>query len=206
MHDHENEHEYEHAWPSTITITSTSTSKRGRARERPRETRTWRNRSSTRSMGGSEPPPTRLRATRRLPLLHRVSCCRCSNQREHPRGQADLRDQLQRASTSIPLNVAEASGKTGTADRARFCAIARGSALECAAILDVLLLPRRRASRDRTTAASSSCLASSRCSPRCVAEPLPAESGAKCKRCVDLLRSRYPCTSSLLGVTRRKAV
>jgi four helix bundle protein len=57
-----------------------------------------------------------------------------------PRGHADLRDQLRRASTSIPLNIAEASGKTGSADRARFHAIARGSALECAAILDVLLL------------------------------------------------------------------
>ena len=57
-----------------------------------------------------------------------------------PRGQADLRDQLRRASTSIPLNIAEASGKTGAADRARFHAIARGSALECAAILDVLRL------------------------------------------------------------------
>lgn len=55
-----------------------------------------------------------------------------------PRGQADLRDQLRRASTSIPLNIAEASGKTGVADRAHFHAIARGSALECAAILDVL--------------------------------------------------------------------
>jgi four helix bundle protein len=57
-----------------------------------------------------------------------------------PRGHADLRDQLRRASTSIPLNIAEASGKTGGADRARFHAIARGSALECGAILDVLLL------------------------------------------------------------------
>jgi four helix bundle protein len=57
-----------------------------------------------------------------------------------PRGQSDLRDQLGRASTSIPLNIAEASGKPGGADRARFYAIARGSALECAAILDVLHL------------------------------------------------------------------
>jgi four helix bundle protein len=57
-----------------------------------------------------------------------------------PRGHADLRDQLRRASTSIPLNIAEASGKTGAADRARFHSIARGSALECAAILDVLQL------------------------------------------------------------------
>ena len=57
-----------------------------------------------------------------------------------PRGQADLRDQLRRASTSVPLNIAEASGKTSAVDRARFHAIARGSALECAAILDVLQL------------------------------------------------------------------
>jgi len=56
-----------------------------------------------------------------------------------PRGHGDLRDQLRRASTSIPLNIAEACGKTGNADRAHFHAIARGSALECAAILDVLL-------------------------------------------------------------------
>ena len=57
-----------------------------------------------------------------------------------PRGHAELRDQLKRASTSIPLNIAEASGKTTPADRANFHAIARGSALECAAILDVLKL------------------------------------------------------------------
>ena len=57
-----------------------------------------------------------------------------------PRGQADLRDQFRRASISVPLNIAEASGKTASADRARFHAIARGSALECGAILDVLLL------------------------------------------------------------------
>ncbi|HEY8089216.1 MAG TPA: four helix bundle protein [Polyangiaceae bacterium] len=55
-----------------------------------------------------------------------------------PHGHADLRDQLRRASSSIPLNIAEASGKTGARDRARFHSIARGSAFECAAILDVL--------------------------------------------------------------------
>ncbi len=55
-----------------------------------------------------------------------------------PRGHSDLRDQLRRASSSIPLNIAEACGKTGNADRANFHAIARGSAFECAAILDVL--------------------------------------------------------------------
>jgi len=43
-------------------------------------------------------------------------------------------------SSSIPLNVAEASGKTSRAERAHHHAIARGSALQCAAILDVLAL------------------------------------------------------------------
>jgi four helix bundle protein len=46
----------------------------------------------------------------------------------------------ERASSSIPLNVAEASGKTSRAERAHHHAIARGSAFECAAILDVLTL------------------------------------------------------------------
>ena len=39
---------------------------------------------------------------------------------------------------SIPLNLAEGAGKTGKADKQRFYSIARGSALECAAILDLL--------------------------------------------------------------------
>lgn len=47
-------------------------------------------------------------------------------------------DQLERASTSIPLNIAEGKGKFTSADRCRFFDIARGSALECAATLDVL--------------------------------------------------------------------
>jgi four helix bundle protein len=57
-----------------------------------------------------------------------------------PRGQADLRDQLRRASSSIPVNIAEASGRTSSAERAHHHTIARGSALECAAVLDVLRL------------------------------------------------------------------
>jgi four helix bundle protein len=47
-------------------------------------------------------------------------------------------DQLDRASTSIALNIAEGNGKFTEKDRCRFFDIARGSALECAACLDVL--------------------------------------------------------------------
>jgi len=55
-----------------------------------------------------------------------------------PRGLSSLADQLRRASLSVPLNVAEAAGRRSAADGARHYAIARGSAMECAAILDSL--------------------------------------------------------------------
>jgi four helix bundle protein len=49
-----------------------------------------------------------------------------------------IRDQWLRASQSMPLNIAEGNGKAADADRRRYFEIARGSALECAAIQDVL--------------------------------------------------------------------
>jgi four helix bundle protein len=54
--------------------------------------------------------------------------------------KAAAKDQLDRASTSTPLNIAEGNGKFSAKDRARFFEMARGSALECAACLDVLLV------------------------------------------------------------------
>jgi four helix bundle protein len=54
--------------------------------------------------------------------------------------KASAKDQLDRASTSIPLNIAEGNGKFSAKDRARFFEMARGSALECATCLDVLLV------------------------------------------------------------------
>jgi four helix bundle protein len=54
-----------------------------------------------------------------------------------PPGNSALGDQLRRASTSVPLNIAEGSGRMRSGDEARHMLIARGSALECAAILDV---------------------------------------------------------------------
>ena len=55
-----------------------------------------------------------------------------------PRSLAHLRDQLDRASTSILLNIAEGSGRRGSGERGHFYTIARGSAMECAAIIDIL--------------------------------------------------------------------
>ena len=54
------------------------------------------------------------------------------------RGYAELRDQLDRASISIVLNTAEGCGRRSPADKARFYSMARGSATECAAIVDLL--------------------------------------------------------------------
>jgi four helix bundle protein len=54
--------------------------------------------------------------------------------------KAAAKDQLDRGPTSIPLNIAEGNGKFSAKDRARFFEMARGSALECAACLDVLLV------------------------------------------------------------------
>src|SRR5580693_8252532 len=55
----------------------------------------------------------------------------------------DVKDQLDRASTSIPLNIAEGNGKYAPKDRCQFFDIAHGSALECAAGLDVLVAKER---------------------------------------------------------------
>jgi len=54
---------------------------------------------------------------------------------EHlPRGRRYLADQLQRASLSVPLNIAEGAGEF---NKRRFYRMALRSATECAAILDV---------------------------------------------------------------------
>ena len=57
-------------------------------------------------------------------------------------------DQLDRASTSIPLNIAEGNGKFTGADRCRHFDNARGSALESAAALDVLVAKGRCAEEE----------------------------------------------------------
>jgi four helix bundle protein len=55
----------------------------------------------------------------------------------------DVRDQFDRASTSIPLNIAEGNGKYTQKDRCRFFDNAHGSALECAGGLDILVAKQK---------------------------------------------------------------
>ena len=55
-----------------------------------------------------------------------------------PPGDASLADQLRRAATSICLNIAEGSGEFSRKEKARFYRIAKRSATECAAIMDIL--------------------------------------------------------------------
>ncbi len=54
-----------------------------------------------------------------------------------PRGKAYLADQLQRAGTSVPLNIAEGAGEDASNEKARFYRMAKRSATECSSILDV---------------------------------------------------------------------
>jgi four helix bundle protein len=54
-----------------------------------------------------------------------------------PVGRSHLADQLHRAAVSITLNIAEGSGEFSKGDKARFYRMAKRSATECAAILDI---------------------------------------------------------------------
>lgn len=69
-----------------------------------------------------------------------------------PAKRGDLGDQLRRASTSIALNIAEGAGEFAPVEKARLYRIARRSAVECAAILDIAvrlgLRPPETAARD----------------------------------------------------------
>jgi four helix bundle protein len=56
--------------------------------------------------------------------------------------KTSTRDHLDRAGDSIALNIAEGNGKFSMKDRARFFQFAHGSALECAACLDLFVARR----------------------------------------------------------------
>ena len=54
------------------------------------------------------------------------------------KGHRNAKGHLLRASQAIPLNIAEGNGKATEGDRRRYFEIARGSALECGAVQNVL--------------------------------------------------------------------
>ena len=55
-----------------------------------------------------------------------------------PKGYSELSTQLRRAIFSVSLNIAEGAGKSGFNDKKRFYEIAKGSAMESAAVVDIL--------------------------------------------------------------------
>ena len=57
--------------------------------------------------------------------------------RDLPQGRGYISDQLLRAGTSIPLNIAEGAGEYSTSEKIRFYRMARRSATECASILSL---------------------------------------------------------------------
>jgi four helix bundle protein len=63
-----------------------------------------------------------------------------------------LRDQLERASSSIALTLAEGNARRTRRDRHHFFSMAQGSAMECAAALDILRVTGHLAAADATRA------------------------------------------------------
>ena len=59
--------------------------------------------------------------------------------KQFPKGRAYLIDQLQRAGSSVALNIAEGAGEFSTNEKIRFYRMARRSATECAGILDICM-------------------------------------------------------------------
>jgi four helix bundle protein len=71
-----------------------------------------------------------------------------------PRGSWYLADHLNRASLSVPLNIAEGNGRWTEADRRNFFGIARGSIHECVPLVE---LCRRKALLDESTCEELKC-------------------------------------------------
>jgi len=76
-------------------------------------------------------------ALQALPLAYALS----------ERGDGEVKRQFRRAALSINLNIAEGTGRRDD-DQRQFYRVARGSALECAALLDALIVLERVTAAD----------------------------------------------------------
>jgi four helix bundle protein len=108
---------------------------------------------------GTETPTTGRSTSTNTSHEHVARTRRTNTSHEHERSAGD---QLERASSSIVLNIGEGAGRFSGPDQARFFVIARGSATECAAVLDVLRV-RRLATAAHCLSAPPSWSGSSRC-------------------------------------------
>ena len=67
----------------------------------------------------------------------------------------EIKDQIERASSSISLNIAEGNGRFSHKDRGKFFEISLSSAFECAACLDVMVA-RSKLTRDAASPGKTS--------------------------------------------------
>ena len=75
-----------------------------------------------------------LEVYKKAKLFHR----KCKKLLLEKKFDSYVKDQLGRASFSLPLNIAEGSGKFSKADRRNYFTTARASVFECVAALDML--------------------------------------------------------------------
>ena len=68
-------------------------------------------------------------------LAFSIKACKIAS--DFPIKYSRLRDQLIGASTSIPLNIAEGSGRKSIKERANFYNISRSSVFECVPLLEI---------------------------------------------------------------------
>jgi len=67
---------------------------------------------------------------------------------QHRKFSSHLAAQFHRAMISIPLNIAEGNGKYTSRDKAKYYDIAKGSALECGACLDLAVAQEKYSAMD----------------------------------------------------------
>jgi four helix bundle protein len=88
--------------------------------------------------GPATPDVAAVLDVERLEVFHVAVEFQAATARLIPSGHAVLRDQLERASLSVLLNISEGAARRGRRDRARFFTIARGSCSESAALIHLL--------------------------------------------------------------------